>query len=98
MATDNLGARTVSDPVTIEVLPWPNGTAVVENYSDTEGCRLCYFTEFGTRQVLEVALDLREPVQWTPISTNSIPSPFLRVTDTNVQPFTKKFYRFKQAR
>ena len=87
----------MSDPVTIEVLPWAPGTAVVENYSDTEGCRLCYFNEFGTQHVLEVTLDLREPVQWTPISTNTIPVPFLRVTDTNVVPFPEKFYRFKRV-
>ena len=98
VATDNLGASTISEAVTIEVLPWPLDTAVAENYSDDQGCTLCLFGELGLDYVLEATETIGDTIVWKNLSTNTVPDPFLRVTDTNAPAFPKRFYRFQRAR
>ncbi len=97
VATDNSGASTVSEPVTINVLPWPLDTGVVEDYNNPGGCTLCLFGEVGEDYILQRTDDIVPPQNWTSISTNNVPEPFLRVTDTNVVGRIKRFYRFQKV-
>ncbi|KAB2662816.1 MAG: hypothetical protein DVB31_11195 [Verrucomicrobia bacterium] len=95
VATDNLGAVTVSDPVQIEVVQPPEETAAVERFTE-EGCALCYFGWVGTSYVLEATTNAVPPTVWVPISTNAVPEPFLRVTDAEASGYPYRFYRFRR--
>ncbi|MBM3883238.1 MAG: hypothetical protein FJ387_26590, partial [Verrucomicrobia bacterium] len=93
-ATDNRGAVTVSDPVTIEVIPPPLHTAVADSYS-TNGFAICFRGIPGRHYVLEAAPDLAPPIQWLNLSTNLMPELLLHVLDPQAAESPRRFYRFR---
>jgi hypothetical protein len=95
VATDNLGTSTVSDPVTIEVIPPPVDTAVAEGFDELEGCTVCFMGQIGKDYIFQGTVDLTPPSVWVNISTNKVPEPLLRVTDADAIHFPYRFYRFQ---
>ena len=92
-ATDDRDAVAISAPVTLEVVPPPPDTIVVEPFGE-EGCTLCYLGVIGQDYVLQGTTDLFEPIEWTNLSTNTIPEPLLRITDSGALELPYRFYRF----
>ncbi len=97
VATDNLGAVTISDPVTIEVIPPPLFTAVAEGFSETDGMSICYLGLVGSNYVLQATSELEVPLHWENVSTNQMPDLLLRVTDPSATNRPRRFYRFLPA-
>ncbi len=94
VATDNRGSVTVSDPVTVSVVPPPQDTAVAEAFTDEAGCILCFMGQIGGDYVLQGTLDLNPPIEWVNLSTNTVPEPLLRVNDLDALNHPYRFYRF----
>ena len=96
VATDNLGAVTISDPVTIEVIPPPLFTAVADGYTESDGMSICYLGRVGTNYILQATPDLELPLKWESISTNEMPELLLRVLDPQATNRPLRYYRFVQ--
>jgi hypothetical protein len=94
VATDNRGSVTVSEPVTVSVVPPPQDTAVAEAFTDEAGCILCFMGQIGGDYVLQGTLDLNPPIEWVNLSTNTVPEPLLRVNDLDALNHPYRFYRF----
>ena len=97
VATDNLGAVTISDPVTIEVIPPPLYTAVADGYSETDGMSICYLGLVGSNYVLQATSELEVPLKWENLSTNEMPELLLRVLDPQATNRPLRYYRFLQV-
>lgn len=95
VATDNLGAVTVSDPVTIEVIPPPEDVIIPEGYTE-DGMALCFLGDEGAQYVLQGTLDLEAPIQWVNLSTNTMPKLLLRVVDADAVNHLYRHYRFQR--
>ena len=98
VATDNRGESTISDAVTIHVIPPPLHTAVAESFDVTNGCTVCFLGKVGSNYVFQASRDLAPPSKWVNLSTNKMPELLMRVTDATATNLPFRFYRFEMLR